>query len=347
MNKLTVILFFFVILSLTSYGRTENADSIAVKNLEFRLKQLDDQFKEVRRDELNYKIEKDLVKETYRNNYEIISLFITIVLVIIAVLGYLGIRDINSIKKEYAKELISLKQFRHDTALKYDKLQKKIEKYETQLHDIFETNEVQNMNIKVLQLKDKIDFFFKDELYASALEFCISALKFAPEDNKLLHRKAMIYARLRKYKKSITTYLKILEIDNNNQAAIVNLTEVYLLSNHKKEYNDMLLKYSALFNEKFNGKLMKIFSIVTTYQDKKIDELKEIALTNIDLADLQTKSKRIDWEFKDLLIYLVNEPDSKEKIITQNLVLYLDGQLTGNDFLAIPIVCSELNINRL
>ena len=70
-----------------------------IRVTEFRLKRQEN-------NEQNYKLEKDLLKETYSNNYERINIVITIILGVIGILGYLGIRDISSIKKEYEKELI-------------------------------------------------------------------------------------------------------------------------------------------------------------------------------------------------------------------------------------------------
>ncbi len=334
MNR-QILLFLFLTTSLISLGKTNISDSLAIKSLEYKIEQIDDQIKELRRDELNYKIEKDLLKETYSNNYERISLIITIILGIIGVLGYLGIKDINSIKKEYTTELTKLKQLQLEIASKFTEFQTSKEKYDTELRDILKTNDEQNKKIKVLELKDKINNLFKDELYGSALEFCIVALELSPNDIILLHSKAMIHTRLRNYKESVTTYLKLLEIDKDNQSAIFDLTEVYLMSKQKKEFDKMIAKHSTLFKDKLDGKLLEVFSIITNYQDKKTDKLKEIALANIDMTDLQTKRERIEgWVFKDLLIYIANEPPSDEKAIVQNLLWYIDGQLTAKDFSA-------------
>ena len=56
---------------------------------------LEDQFKEIRRDELNYQIEKDLLKETYSSNLQTLNLVLTIVLGLFSIIGFLGIRDIH------------------------------------------------------------------------------------------------------------------------------------------------------------------------------------------------------------------------------------------------------------
>jgi tetratricopeptide (TPR) repeat protein len=323
----------FLTLAITSVGNATNFDSIAVKNLEVKMEQMDNQIREIRRDELNYRIEKDLLKETYSNNYERISLIITIILGIIGVLGYLGIKDINSIKKEYTTELAKLKQLQIDISSKFTEFQTSKEKYDTEIRDVLKTNDEQNKKIKVLELKDKIHNLIKDELYGSALEFCIVALELAPNDVIVLYSKALVHTRLRNYKESIATLLRILEIDKDNQSATLDLTEVYLMSKQDKEYSEMLSKYSTLLKEKLNGKLLELFTIVKMYQNKEHDKLKELSIANIDITDLTSKQKRIEgWQLKDLLIYLSMEPPTTEKTIVQSLLWYLDGQLTAVDF---------------
>ena len=152
--KALIISLLFILLNSTII--TANVDSISTKNFETRIKQLEEQLKEVRRDELNYRIEKDLLKETYSNNYERINTIITIILGIIGILGYLGIRDINSIKKEYTSELAKLKQLQTEMTTKYQEFQTSKEKYDSELRDILKTNEEQNKKIKALELKEKI-----------------------------------------------------------------------------------------------------------------------------------------------------------------------------------------------
>lgn len=332
MNKIK-ILAILLFISSNLFARTKNSDSLAIKNIEFRMEQIDNQLKEVRRDELNYQIEKNLLKETYSNSYERISLIITIILGIIGILGYMGIKDINSIKKEYTNELAKLKQLQTDLASKFTEFQTSKVKYDSELHDILRTNEEQNNKIKVLELKEKINNLIKEDQYGSALEFCIVALELSPTDTALLRSKALIFTRLRNFKESISTYIKILEIDKNNNSAVFDLTEVYLMSNQRIEYNKMLTQYSSLFKEKMEGKLLEIFSIITSYQDKEIDKLKAIAFANINLSDLQSKGKKtIEWDLKDLKIYLANEPSTQERIIAQNIIWYLDGLISGTEF---------------
>lgn len=315
-----------------SFGKSEN-DAETMRKLEQKFEILDDQLKEVRRDELNYKLEKDLLKETYQNNFGNISLIITLILGIFGILGFVGIRDINSIKKEYVSELVSLKKLQNDIATKFKEFDTSKEKYDNELRDILQTNEEQNRKIKVLELKEKISSLFKEKEYVSALEFCNVALELSKEDPFLLTQKATINTRMRNYKEAVSIYLKLLELDSTNQPLIDNLSEVLLLNGQREDYEKIIAQNKEIFAKRLDGKLLEIYSIIIAYQDKQTDKLKEYSLSKIEASDLKEKRKKIDnWDFLDILLYLGNEPYSEETIIAQNIIWFLDGQLSGDDF---------------
>ncbi|HEY1047976.1 MAG TPA: hypothetical protein VGF79_16160, partial [Bacteroidia bacterium] len=101
------ILLLFAFLQMNLFA----SDSISLNN---RFDIIERNVKQIETNQLNYKIEKDLLKETYSNNYERINLIITIVLALIAILGALGIKDINNIQKNYKLELERLNNLRDE-----------------------------------------------------------------------------------------------------------------------------------------------------------------------------------------------------------------------------------------
>ena len=91
-------LFFIVtLMCLPFFGHSNDSAEIAINKRAIEFLQND--IKEVRRDQLNYQIEKNLLKEAYSSNYTTIQIIISIILGIFAILGYLGIKSITSLKK--------------------------------------------------------------------------------------------------------------------------------------------------------------------------------------------------------------------------------------------------------
>jgi tetratricopeptide (TPR) repeat protein len=328
----TVYIIIFLAFYLTSFSKT-TSDSLKIRELEEKFEINQNQLSEVRRDQLNYKIEKDLLKETYENNYQKISMFITVILGIIGVAGFIGIRDINSIKKEYVTELANLKQLQTDLSSKFKEFETSKEKYDGELRDVIRTNDDQNKKIKILELKEKIQSLFGEKKYVQALEFCVVALELNPIDISLLQQKARLYTRTRNYNESIITYKRILELDINHNASIMDLAEVYLFNKQRLDFDKIIEANRELFENKCNGKLIQLFAIIKAFQDENLDELKSLAAAQIDTLDLESKKNKIDgWDLWDAQIYAVSQEDSEAKSILQNTIWYVDGQIDGNLF---------------
>ena len=95
----------------------------------------------------------------------------------------------------------------------------------------------------------------------------------------------------------------------------------------------MLTKYDKIVNKKMKGELLKLFSVIIAYQNRNVEKLKEISISFVEATDMSTKKKRAEgWNLTDMLIYIANEPETHEKMITQNLLWYLEGQITGQEF---------------
>lgn len=157
-----------------------------------RIDLLENRLSEVRRDQLNYKIENDLIKDIYKINYERINIFITLILGIIAILGYLGIKDIGVIKREYTEELDNIKIIKDQFEIKTNEFDDKKMKIEDEIKSILKENQLQNEKIKFIELKEKMRSLFKDRMLTPALEFSNAALEINPTDQICLNMKGSI-----------------------------------------------------------------------------------------------------------------------------------------------------------
>ncbi|MDP2861618.1 MAG: hypothetical protein Q8N95_02375, partial [Desulfobacterales bacterium] len=83
-----------------------------IDKLQSDLQLIKDALQEVRRDQLNYRIEKDLLKETYSSYIQMINIVITIILGVFTIIGFLGVRNISAINKKFQEELSGLKKLR-------------------------------------------------------------------------------------------------------------------------------------------------------------------------------------------------------------------------------------------
>jgi tetratricopeptide (TPR) repeat protein len=333
MKKIITITFLLSI-SVISFARPENKDSIAIKNLENKLEQLDNQLKEVRRDELNYHIEKDLLKETYSNNYERINLFLTVILGIFGLLSFLGIRDLNSIKKEYREELDKLKKLKLDVDFKSKDFEESKKKYDKEIMEIIKQNEEQSNKLKIIEIREKISNLYTQKNYDRALEYCIVALELAPNDINFLLQKALIYTKGKKYDEVSPIYSRIIELESTHSTAISNIAEVYLFQKNEKSSDEIIAKHSDLFKKKSEGEVLRFFELIKLFNKPDVKNLKEIVVAKIDRKDLMNKKKRMEgWDVSDALTYVRSEPESEQQTIFLNYIWYLDGQLNAKEAL--------------
>lgn len=337
MKKLILLL--LVLITVQSFAQDpalSQTDTILlrVKNLEYSIYQ-------IQRDQINYKIEKDLLKETYSRNYETINLLITLILGVIGAFAFLGIRDISSIKREYNKELEELRETKKDFEIKSKELEKDKGKFENEIKKIIETNENQNNKIKVLELKEKISKLIEDNKIYEALEYITVALGISPEDSHIYTCQGMVYTRLNQIDKAQNAFEKAVSIDVNNKSWIANLIEFYCLSNNFKKADELINNHKAVYDAKSSTGLGLIKDIFELYYKGDEKGLRDYIIKLIDKNDMESQMQRTkEWKLTEAKFVAVYQPDSPLKTKLQNVIWYLDGQINGNTLinrLGLPI----------
>jgi len=306
-------------------------DTIPLKG---RVDDLERNVKQIDANQLNYKIEKDLLKETYSNSYERINLGITVVLGLIGLAGFFGIRSITDVKKEYVQELAELKVIKEKFELKSKEIDVQKDKYETGLELLIKENQEQNRKIQFIELKDKAVTYFKDKVFASSLEFAEAALDIKSDDLTLLTLKARAYCNLNRYKDALEIYRNIVASVSNESTPLCNLVECLYFVNEIPEAKALLTANPTLFTEGDEIKAIAIFNMIELYYLGDSEALKATALNYItaeNLNDVQVPMK--GWTLEETKYFIAHQPSNPLKPILQNLIWYLDGQLKGSDLL--------------
>ncbi len=321
------IFLFFSLFIVTSVFPADSLFNRRLEDLEFKLKRIEN-------NEQNYKLEKDLLKETYSNNYERINLLITIVLGVIGILGYLGIRDISSIKREYEKELSSLRDIQGQFKLKSDELEKDKKKFEEDLKGIIKENEEQSRKIKFIELKERAGTLLKDGNLASALEFSNAALDISGNDISMLNLKGRVLCRLNQLKDAVDVYLLANKTNPNDNSTILNTAECLYFAKDIEVAKKIIEQHKGLFESKENGRLLELFHLIELYHSAEREKLIQIAKGYVDLSNLKMSgTKMTGWDLGEAKYFIHFEPESEQKKIIQNIIWYLDGSLTGESLL--------------
>jgi tetratricopeptide (TPR) repeat protein len=337
MNKLQ----YFIVINLIflQFSFAQNKDSIDIKNLRHEISRLENHINTVEKNQLNYKIEKDLIKETYSSNYERINTVITIILGIIGTIGFIGIRDINSIKKEYLTELEKLKGLQVEFESKSKQFNTEKTKFDKEIKQILVENEEQNKKIKFIELKEKISNLIKENKLHQALEFVNLALGIEPDDRIILNQKARIYVRLNQLSESLKVYEKLNSIFPDDSSIALDNIECLYFANHMKDAKTLSEKHLDNLKDIGEGKLIQFFETVELFHQKDAEKLLKKIEGFIDFETLEKTNKQFKgWNFEEANYFMVYQPDSKLKEALQYLIWYLNGQVTGKQ------VCDALGI---
>lgn len=305
----------------------EVRDSVAN---DVRLQRIENTLAEVRRDQLNYRIEKDLLKDAFSSNYQTINIVLAIVLGVFSIVGFLGIRDVGAIKKEYLGELERVNSLRKDLELKVKQIGEQQDKVQGDYLEIMKTNDEQSRRIKVLELQEKISSLMQSKNYQRALEYVAAALALDPDNTILLDQKATSLWKLNDLEGAILTYKELLKYDPENKGAMANLLELFLLAKRIPEYQDLYGKNSSWVDQKDDRRLTMYFDLLQKYQLGKEEEMETLMSQN--MASLSAeKDKPIGWQFGDVTRFLDSRPDSRGKTLLKAFVGFLGGSISKND----------------
>lgn len=322
-------LFFLCLISMNCFANIDSSYQ-RIKQLEEKINSTNDKVEQIKQGQLTYQIEKDLLKETYSNNYDRINTVITILLGIVGLFAFLGLKDINSIKKEYQGELENLRKVKTDFEIKSTNFETEKKKFELDIKDIIKQNEEQNNKIKVLELKEKIKKLLDDNQVYAALEYCTIGLEIAPNDISFLNSKAQISSRLNQFEETRNTLKKALEIEPDNLIITGNYVESLYFINEQSEAKTLIEKHKKYFTEKEDGKLLIFLEIFEKYYNQNEPDFEATAKTFLDLANPDTEKKYFkNWSLKDAQYFAHFQKDSRKKLILQNIFWFLDGLLTS------------------
>lgn len=150
---------------------------------------LKQQLQEVRRDQLNYQIERDLLKETYSSNLQTVNVVITIVLGTFTILGFLGVRSIGSARKEFRDELDQLREIRTRSEIRLAEIESQQKRVQTQLDEVSKLNVEQDRRLKLLEIQETASSYMGKHQYQRVLDYVTVGLELDANDITLLQLK--------------------------------------------------------------------------------------------------------------------------------------------------------------
>ena len=218
----------------------EEEQSEAVKdlyeNLQTRMGMLERQLEEVRRDQLNYEIERDLLKETFSSNLQTVNVVVTIILATFAILGFLGVRSIGHTRQEFRDELHQVRELRSRSESRLSEIESHQKLAQSRLDEVAELNTEQDQRLKLLEIQERAAALQSAGEYARALEYIAIGLGSDSDNEALLELKRRSLGSLKRTVEWASVLEHLLTLDPKNGSAGPDLCEFHLLQGHRDQY---------------------------------------------------------------------------------------------------------------
>jgi len=303
----------------------ENLTNLKFEQLATHIKINDDAVKEIRRDQLNYKIEKDILKETYSSNIQTINILIAIVLGLFTIIGFLGVKGIASIKNEFNKELDEIKILKSKYELKFIEIEKEQSRAKEDYEELKTSNEDQENRLKILEIQEKAGSFINNKNYTRALSYLLVGLELEPKDMIMLGQKQHCHIKLKNYAEAINTGEILFKNDPDNVSIILNQCELYLITKNIDEYDKLVEKYKAAIAEREPIYMIWYFESIKFLQKKDLEGLKKHFQNLVSTKIEPSKSRRLNWDFADIKEIMASVEPVELNNFFAKIILFLEG----------------------
>lgn len=289
-----------------------------------------DAIKEIRNGQLNYRIEKDLLKETYSSNLETINAMIAVVLGLIAILGYLGLRSVSEVKNDFRDELTKLQGLRSEFEIKLADLKTAQEKAENKISEIDSTNTKQDIRLQVLEIQEKAASLMEQRNFERALEYLGAGLGLSMNDIVLLGQKAHCLMKLFRFAEAISTCEKIIEEAPDDSSAATNVAELSLLTRDLEKYRNLVGQHPGIATRD-EGKVAWYLESLRCYVESESVALRQNILKGIEHLDDSVKEKFFSWGFDELQFAFRGDSETPDKLLLWKLAECIEGKISVGD----------------
>lgn len=332
MRLATLLIVGFMWLTIPTVSAEQESGGVSQVRREIETIQRD--VAEVRRDQLNYKIEKDLLKETYSSNIQTINIMITIVLGMFSVVGFLGIRSISGLKKEYSEELANLNRLKERFAVQMETILKEQEEARKKYTEVTHTNEQQEKRLALLELQEKAATFYQNANYDRALEYIAIGLSLHSDDPILLQMKFMSMLKLNRFPQAVDVGEKLIQLEPRNTSTATNLCEAYLATNRIEKYEELIGKFRDELKADSKHGLVAYFETLKHFMKTDVSGMKQAIATCLETA-IPGKTERIPkWTFTEIQSALNAKNPSKEYDLMVEFLQFLTGSKDAEELRA-------------
>lgn len=268
------------------------------------------QLQETRRDQLNYKIERDLLKETYSSNLQTVNVVITLILGTFSVLGFLGVRSIGATRQEFSDELNQLRDIRSKSETRLAEIESRQQLAQTQLAEVSRFSVEQDQRVKLLEIQERAASLVQQKAHQRALDYIAVGLDSNPDDLTLLGLKRTCVLFLNRFDEAREVLERIVVLDSENKIAATDLCEIYLIQGMRDQYDAIAAHCSSRIQS--HPYLAWYFRAIRLYQDSDAQGIRDHMASLIAMLPPE-KEVHTTWRFTEFIHSISDDPPTEEK----------------------------------
>lgn len=321
------LLLYFVSVSHV-YSVENNLKVESVIELTTKVEVLEQRLQEVRRDQLNYTIEKDLLKETYGSNLQIVNVVITLVLGTFTALAFFGMRSIGDVKKRFDDELRKLTEVRGESELRLIEIESQLSTAKEQLASIAASNTKRDSRLEVLEITEKVSNYLVSKHHRHALEYIEVGLGMDSGNIQLLKFKDHCLRKLERFSESAVVMEKLLIINPDDRIVPINLCEMCFFLGLRDRYKELLRRYADEISK--TDYLSWYFIATELFFSGKESELEKHVKT-LTVESTDKKTKLLDWGFDEARYFVGLEENNASTSLYLQALSALEGEISVKD----------------
>ena len=278
---------------------------------------------EIRREQLDYRVEKDLLKETYSSNYQMINMVLTIVLAAFTVLSVAGFRSISTIKGDFNRELSTLKNLKARVEAEVHAIEQKQKSDAGAVEELTVRYDQQEKRLRILEIRDKAEELFDNDQIARAMEYVTVGLELDPRDVSLLKVRGRCLGRTGRITEALASYESALELEPGDVDIIENVAEILAISAQQERLTQLRKEHRVVLERRPN--LVWYLEFMVLVQDPDPELAKDHVRKFIENAQDPSKLTIADWDFSEATLALPSL-FSKRNSLASRVVGLLSGQ---------------------
>ncbi len=310
--------------SLESTVNEVDALTLKIQSLESRISQLE-------RIGDNYRIEKDLLKETFSSNYLYLTFLIAIVGGVFSLLTYLGYKDAKTTKSDFQRELVGLRAQHAKAKSSAEDFEKRRLRYEEEHVALLKKADVQDRRIELVELLEKAHSHLHGNGNAQlALDYATRALELAPERTDVLRLMASCLNRLNRSEEALVYLEKAYKLAPED--TIGDLLECYAFLNRFQGIETLVLKHKATLDRVSRLGGGHIFLAFKYYHEKNQNALIELVDRMINSPTNRNKAgRKFNWSSVEAIQVASYLPYSALQHLLLSFFGWCEGQVSGDD----------------